>query len=291
VAVVDGPSGRSLLKWSGAENEHAEKLREEAAFYRTSDDSSYLPRYLSSGANFLEIEYVESTSLRHWLLNHDASPGELQTLFAAYADILDSIARVEQRKDISEKDLNLLQGSLNKLLLSGPMDAAPTPANKELAESYRKELSVVTRAYIKDKLSSAQDKLGQATIHGDFHLNNILVGPSGRLIVVDWENRRIGANLNDALYSAAMFYQLLDNADAQRQFAERLRKCQVLSDSNVRGVFFDLLDVFCDVIESNPRFHRTVRPESIARAHLHLAHAARNQSYNVRQQRFEDVRG
>jgi thiamine kinase-like enzyme len=144
--------------------------------------------------------------------------------------------------------------------------------NAKVGAIYRTLVTTKIRQFIGDQLQRLGPHRRRAVCHADLHLNNILVSADNRVYIVDWENRASTFFLVDALYSAAMIWQLLEGQPQRLKLLdERINSLAILANDEIRNFFWNILHIYQKAIATNPRFHDQVRPLKLAVAHSKFA--------------------
>lgn len=178
-------------------------LRQEIDFYRRFSPRWFLPELVSFGSDFMLIRYYRSSTLRAFLLSRQDRERTLR--------VLESVLRfVSEFYDpsnyfIDDATRKALVSRFRKLLCSGQMHLQRSRVEERFFKILSKPTGWMLYRYIRRRRFGP----GQA-IHGDLHLNNILVMDDLSIKVIDWENTCIGSPLVDLLYLFPMIHKRCD---------------------------------------------------------------------------------
>lgn len=272
VAVARRSGGnRSIVKWNGQNEEHRGKLAREIQYYKDEKGSRFRPALISSGEDYIELEYIEGVSLRRWLVEgKDHSTKEADRVFENYVGALNVMSDAASPSPSDCEDTVSMLGFLGRVLSSGPMDVRRSVVNDWIVNRYRRMVLEKAESIIATSFRSIADCAHHGWCHFDLHLNNVLVRPNGDIAIVDWENRRRSTLLSDAVYSSSMIYQLLGSDRRRQAFNIAMGGWKPMADASVRAAFCDMMALFAQAIAANSRFHDRFRPLSLARAHMLL---------------------
>jgi aminoglycoside phosphotransferase (APT) family kinase protein len=98
-------------------------------------------------------------------------------------------------------------------------DLASAHAGLEALIHERREISAATKTALLQRLAALPD--GDTLLHGDFHPDNVMITPQGRLYVIDWPNAARGHPLADVARTTIIFRvgQPLEASLAERLLA------------------------------------------------------------------------
>lgn len=210
-------------------------------------ESQYLVKCHKIGRNFILLDNFEGITLRHALRRRSdvSKVVPLKALFDSSRFFKDPCFRAtpaEIRK--------ALQGGLTRLLTSGPADVRELPlCHRKLARiisRVSKSLSGPLFSFTSRRLSLTATN----QIHGDAHLNNVLVNESGQIKWIDWENARAGSLSTDWLYFWAQVIALTSRSRLQSICEAEYARY----DLRNAGIFSVLLPLYISAAKSNHRF-------------------------------------
>lgn len=205
--------------------------------------------------NILATEYIEnSCTFREWLLEKtDKAMFEiyLQDFVSKYKLFLLRLNKIPMEKTMDYSNEKHLKNFFHKLMYTGPYGTKGYTVDKFI----RKILGVFLREYV----ANFQIKEDQYLVHGDFHLNNVLVSDRGEVYFIDLENVTYGsANIDLAYWYVQVWMLIYDD----REMTESLQKyTRLFFDMDVfnEEEFNKIVAVYQLAILLNRRFHRDGR--------------------------------
>lgn len=202
-----------ILKWNHPdEYEHLNKLSKEINFYKNNKDKGFLPKLIYFESNLMIIEFIESITLREWLINYISSlNGDVvDDKFKSKINILSNNLKELYLEANENVELNSTFKSLTtyfgKLCTSVPMSAPRNRIEFFLLRSNwiinkRNISKVIQSLWIQNNKGINNIESKSHSIHADLHLNNIIVPLKGEYIkIIDWENSTKGTIFEDINY-------------------------------------------------------------------------------------------
>jgi hypothetical protein len=155
------------------------------------------------------------------------------------------------RPNIQTQYLRLFSSQFNSLFFSVPEAKKSKMIAKWLRKLtyYRSYYSIKkVKSYFDSKYSEYKFSL----VHGDFHLNNILLR-GNRVFAIDWENTRIGPNQEDLLYSLSFILNLLHDKKHHKKYVYD-SFLNYISETNSNDYSISILDFLLLSISVNIDF-------------------------------------
>lgn len=248
-----------IAKWraNGADNER-ENLGKEAQFYVDRPYPEFIPCANNLVENLLLIEFIPSSTLRTFLVTLDiGNPEAIERAASVIRDVFRFFREAYSYNTfhISAESYGLLPEYIQRLCCSGPSDSPRYPIENRLN-------SVLSLAYKRKFRALARDlpvvEYSPVVIHGDLHLDNILVPSDGSAIkIIDWENVRKASPVLDFLYCTSMIRALLPPHPRLQQHLEtQIEQAFPEMPATSRNINRQLLAIFESLIATNSRFQR-----------------------------------
>lgn len=248
---IDESGKEVFIKWNGTSNKiHFDKLNFESYFYRVLSADNISPRYMYGENGFFILEYLrDSDTLRNFLLkstNQNIIITALENTMDAYIKFSEIIA--DHRDMLTERKFNdCFLECLASLLKSGPADS----------KFYRFE-SIFNKfiyLYMKKYIPKVSISTKSAIIHGDYHLNNILIGKDTRSYIIDLENFCIGYKEIELAYWYVQSWALLSNKPKVQKYLENRFTIMITELSLDRDLLDSIISCYKAAISFNRRFH------------------------------------
>ncbi len=261
-ALVRYPDGRRVVvKWADGD---APGLRREIEVYRTAEKLGYLVAPVVTEENLLVLEYVPSVTLRRWLLDYldglegDRVEGPFERLIDRYAALFEETYTASDFA-FGERTRETLINQYSRLFSSGPQGTALTPVERAVN---RLRYHVAARRLRRAAPPYKDGKAHEKRIHGDLHLNNLLVTEDQTLKLIDWENATFDSPFVDLIYSAVMVSGLLLRFENHLEcFEGRMARLVEGIGGDLRELFYHFYPPFKGAVSCNRRFlHSTKIP-------------------------------
>jgi len=270
--VKNTQNKKYFMKWihPSAQANHFTNLNNESTFLSSNSRLDFLPCVVHSERNILLLDFIESKSLRDWLIDYRRVIKNKETVsddFINFVKILinnlglfyfNSNKAVE-KSEISEYFLVLW----SKLLRSGPMKTKRGSIEQQLSIVLYKIFSRRVKRHVK-RLIVKSDNLGlyNKTTHGDLHLTNIIVSSNPRNIyIVDWEVvQKNGSWVNDIAFLYSNLFALLNGLPFHQQYLyDSFRK--MVQNQNPQNItlFNAFTRLFCHAALTNRNFLYKIR--------------------------------
>lgn len=240
----------AILKWCHPNSsiEQKSQFQKEQAYYTGNCKEKYLPRLYSTTENCLLIEYIESISLRQYLLK--ITDEKITDVCEVLDCILDKVQYLNIKYDSCALDLtdtaNRLTSAWKKLFLSTPMGTRRTKVEQYIARKLSPYFGlVVNRLFLRylEQTYNKQSKNNCSTIHGDLHNNNILVTADNNVLFIDFENVQVKQFwMLDLLYFLPMFFKLLQTKKQKEACQNILLKLEIFSSKEEQKLFYKCLN-------------------------------------------------
>lgn len=270
--LVKNIDSLQVLKWNKTHgfNEHFIKLNKEINFYRKNKNEQFLPKLIYYENHFLLIEHFDSNNLRKWIIEYISSKKkfenakginvEFKKVIENYFVALSSLKKLGIAS--KEKKINIeryVTRYFSKLFKSGPMNTSRPPIEERLSRSYFFVFYPLLKkraGKIEKKINENNLTLSKGIIHGDLHLNNILVQKEKADIkIIDWENISYNYTLFDLCYSFVMLYFLLYGFEEHQRYLFTKFKTYVKKNYPVeREIIFEILNLYYNAILTNRKF-------------------------------------
>ena len=249
---ISAEDGRPLfVKYNDEKAAGWNSFQKEKEIYSLLKGESYIPRVIYN-ENILAIEYIEdSCTLRELLLHDD----DTELFSHLIRDLIDKykafLRKINECPDRELKTLDAgkaLNSFLAKLLMSGPYGSKVYKIerfrNKCLYHLFRERYA-------------ARINLSENTraIHGDFHINNILVADR-KAYIIDLENVvRGNAAIELAYWYVQIWVLVYHNRDLLRILEKEIRSIFDMEMVDERE-FYTVVELYQKAILFNRRFHR-----------------------------------
>ena len=248
-SIKDGHS--LFIKYNDVNAAGWNSFQKEKGIYQFLKGDTSIPMVMYNEENILAMEYFEdSCTLREWLF-HNESAEEFSCLIRSalnkYRSFLVRINEYPGEMRTFEAD-NELRSFLAKLLLSGPYGSKVYKVerfrNRCLYHLFR--WAYASRIKLNDNAYA---------IHGDFHLNNILVN-DGEAYMIDLENVVRGNAAAELAYWYVQIWVLIHNnrelLDILEQEIRRIFEIEMLDE----GEFYTIVKLYQKAVKLNRRFHK-----------------------------------
>lgn len=202
--------------------------------------------------HILATEYIQNSStFRKWLLekaDKDMFAEYLQDIISKYKVFLLElkISLVAKQIEGCDKEIRL-ESFFNKLLFSGPFGTKTHKAEK----LRNKILKLFLRKYV-DNIRVKDDR---HLIHGDFHLNNILVSDGG-VYFIDFENVSYGSVSIELAYWYVQVWMLVYDDKEMTDILQKQTSSLFDMDFLNEDEFNKIVTLYQLAILLNRRFHR-----------------------------------
>lgn len=239
------------IKYNDPEGSGVHSFEKEKEMYRKLDGIPCVPRVIWS-ENVLATEYlVNSYTFREWLCansDKDIFSVYLKDILGKYKLLMKKINDVSSDGSDDFNDDKQLEIFFDKLLFSGPYGSTVHKIEKIRNKMFR--LYLTKKGVFADKIKSKK-----RLVHGDFHLNNILVGNNSAYII-DLENIDYGnANIELAYWYVQAWILIYENNEMVKILHEEIN-CVLESDLFDRSEFERIMNLYKVAIIMNCRFHR-----------------------------------
>ena len=270
--LVHKPDSRDryVIKWckKNAPRETLQGFNKELSFYKKYNERSYAPNLICAQERLLILEYIPGCTLREWLIRYvdrmhadDVSQSFrrlvdilLDKLEDLYLENLNSVhPRIHEQPD---KLISYLVSIYGKLYSSGPMGTSrgklESKISKHLGRIARRRVS----HFIQDLLRHGGTSTAQGLVHGDLHLNNMLITDDYDMKIIDFSNYSVnGFPLVDLLYFTAMVGAILRAHPKHKQYFKRqLSERLLLKLSGAAEYFERFLPIMELSVSINSRF-------------------------------------
>jgi hypothetical protein len=221
--LTDDAGEPFFAKWSSESDKfHKSLMNEKRAYDR--GWVSHAPALLTCEGGLLIFKYENTIQLREYL--HRVCCSTRESDLPSFSTVLSELVTVlretyfddgrETRSIDRSTVADSLVGNYQKLLTSGPQDSERSSIEYYLAASAGS--ATESRAWTRIYEWLEQVELHTQRIHGDLHLDNVLVDKeTGSILLVDWETARWGNELEDLTYCFAIIQQLLRAAPSKHR--------------------------------------------------------------------------
>lgn len=250
ISALDKDKRDVCIKWNESYNcLGITSLRKEMSVYRWLGKTDCVPRVVCN-EEILVTEYIkESITFREWILKND----DKESFSMFINEVVDKykvflMKLNERRRDEVEtlKTDTQLEGFLSKLLYSGPyltkIHAFERIRNSLLRKTIERKFDVD----ISDN---------NFMIHGDFHLNNILISDT-KAYIIDVENVIYGnCNIELAYWYVQVWVLIYDNCEFVKilnNAVEVLLRMKFFDEKQ----FWNVVKLYRMAILLNSRFHK-----------------------------------
>ncbi|MBN2193641.1 MAG: phosphotransferase [Polyangiaceae bacterium] len=251
--VTDGARRRYVAKWRTlAEAGSDDDLAREVEAYQDLARAPFVAQPVLCRPRLLVVEHVPSSNLRQFLLATMAHDPARTTRVLDHFFALFDEAYGYERFYFSRDTYLALFVLLKRLALSGPRG---TPRTQRRLANAACMLAPIRR--LRSEIPRLTfDVAAPVRIHGDLHLDNILVPTeSNDLKIIDWENSHFASPLLDFLYSTAMVGRLLSPHSAlHRRFETLLEQALSAMPTRAGDLARYFHGLFESVIATNSRF-------------------------------------
>ena len=244
--------GSSLfIKYNDVDAAGWNSFQKEKGIYRFLKGETSIPTVMYDEEDILAMEYFEdSCTLREWLLNRENAKEFsclIRSTLEKYRAFLAKMSEYPEEMGTLKAD-NELSSFLAKLLLSGPYGSKVYKAerfrNRCLYHLFRwiyaSRIKLTDNAY---------------AIHGDFHLNNILVN-DGEAYMIDLENVVRGNAAAELAYCYVQIWVLIHKNRELLDILEREIRSIFDIEMIDEGEFNTIIKLYQKAILCNRRFHK-----------------------------------
>ena len=171
-------------------------ISNEIDFYVENHMKHYIPVLNDYGDNYFILKYYKSITLLNYL-EKTVDKNEIKFILEKINEFIEDFYTVKPYHLNADVKKYLL-GCFTKLLTSGQYGRTRYQLSQHIAGIVNKIARKLLMLSIKEKHGNIQ------TIHGDLHLNNILVTNNNEILIIDWECTRRDSPLIDLMYLSAM---------------------------------------------------------------------------------------
>ena len=252
---VDSDGNKCFLKWNDSlesNSVHCVLMQKEEKVYKLLQNTNIAPRYLGGG--MFVTDYVDGgETLRKRLKKLLRQRQDEQALcllretfkkWKLFCEVVNMNGMIADQQDATV----LFDSYLMSLLVSGPIET-----KKNIFIHYRNRLLLsLFRLYLKNNLYKKLASIIPVSVHGDFHLNNIIVDSRDDVFLLDFENVKTGLTDIEMAYIIAQ----IDNiSEANDNFREKLvviiNELDLVKDCDI---YRKILKVYRKAIHFNKRF-------------------------------------
>lgn len=243
-----------MIKYNAEEYEEAYKsLYKEVEIYNILRDKKITPKLISSYPLFV-MEYIDSCTLRQYILiSWDSKENislAIKRVLEHYESMLASLEILKEKceKNPFDRQLSIF---LSKLMSSGPdgkhVFGIEKIHNRILGFYLRK-------CFIRKHFKNVAFK--ETVIHGDFHLNNEIIGAGDNIYIIDFENVVCGsATVELAYWYAQMWALLYENEEYENILNKEINKILV-REYFEQNMFWRVVSLYKVGVSMNSRFHK-----------------------------------
>ena len=246
---------RHFLKWNDTDENfahHRYLMEKEEQIYRLLKTTDISPRYI--GGDMFVTEYVEGgETLRNKLKevlrlgNENEALNLLHATFEKWQQFRKVVNR--HQEFVEKKNVNyIFNRYLSSLIVSGPIDTKWSRAmfyrNRILQLFFRIRYRKFGKTLLQGYPAEA--------IHGDFHLNNVMIDENRHVYLLDFESVKTGRSEIELAYFVVQLYQLKEGSDLFSRDVDILVDTMDLVEN--RNLYIAIKRIFCKAIKNNPRF-------------------------------------
>lgn len=199
--VINPRKKRFILKVVG-EKSLVHSQNEQKFYLEYGNQLSFVPKMIQCGPNYLLMEYYDTLSLRSFLLSQP-SEEDLDKVLLNLKNLITSFYKPESYY-VDSQVRQTLECQYRNLLVSGPQGQTRLLLIDYLFKGFARITSPLAKLTLPEICGVSQP------IHGDLHLNNILVEQRNlKLWIVDWENWCFGSSFEDIFYMSVMLEKIL----------------------------------------------------------------------------------
>lgn len=239
------------IKYNDAGGRGRDSLEKEKKMYQRLVGTLCVPAVIWN-ESILATEYINnSCTFREWLCEQDDRDRfsiYLNDTLQKYKVFLNKINDVSGNGFNDSGDNNQLEIFFDKLLFSGPYGTGIYKLEK-----FRNR--IIKYFLTKRKVFNNQAEAKKCLIHGDFHLNNVLVGDD-KAYIIDLENVSYGdANIELAYWYVQVWMLIYNNKEMIEILHKEIDK---MFDADLFNIdeFKKIVDLYRFAIIMNRRFHR-----------------------------------
>lgn len=256
ILVSNSKGSRYILKWEDISViGKSFSLCKEIAFYTKYENRfNFFPVLTDVDSNSIRMDYFDSITLREWLIDNKVQ--DIQLFQKAINNIiidLDLLYKTEISGNNKEINFNKFIG---KLMLSGPMNTKRTAIELTISRILNKLLGKLINPYFNLKyqqLFKAEKVKNFSLVHGDLHLNNVLINEQMDYKIIDWENAKNDFWILDLVYFLSNTIPLLENP-AKRYLLAQIET--IIFQNEKKGIVFfkRVLNIHIRAVCTNRRF-------------------------------------
>lgn len=254
--VFKGKNGEKLfLKWNDREQSHTPHrllMEKEENIYQILKQTDITPRYI--GGEMFVTEYIDDgltlrRTIKDLLLKgyDEQAINILQEVFCKWKRFRKEVGLKPKFVEKCEP-FYTYNRYLMSLLVSGPIE---TPKSIFIHYRNRVVLSIFRFHYNRRIIELLQNK-EKEIIHGDFHMNNVMIGKGGHAFLLDFENVRTGLAEIELAYMTAQVIHLTEaNESFNKRVLQMIDELDLVKDYNI---YKRILAIYKKAIAFNPRF-------------------------------------
>jgi len=184
VIVVEKSDYKYIIK--SIDDTASESIREkfcnEVKFYQN-NDLRFIPKYIHSNENVLQLEYIDGITFRNHLLKDMVTDSQIKSLFDETFELYTTA-----KKDSNHVNYSKVHTHLAVLATSGPIQTKDMfiPLSSKIMNWTILQVLKYKLHHVLKHIDIA--KLRNGFSHGDLHYNNILITNSGVIKLIDFEN-------------------------------------------------------------------------------------------------------
>lgn len=257
-----------FLKYNDKEADHLKhwkKLKYEQLIYSMLGESHLLSVFTDDKyKDFLITEYVDGVTFRTKMKElysneeYDALVDCIRDVFVCWNQSIHTFNTPDNRKTIKKNQVSskasksVFEIYLRSLYCSGPHG---TQINR--AELYRNRLllALKKRSISRELLKRLNLTEAESVpyIHGDFHANNVLIGNSEKVTILDYENVCKGYPEVELAYMYAQCALLFRNKRSVRKKTDRI--IDELGEIKDKELFWTVFKLYFEAVRKNHRFY------------------------------------
>jgi len=234
------------------------KFKTEQGFYRNNSSSS-IPKLIYFEKNIIILEYIDSLSLREYLIKREDKRKLLVSLFSS----LDKFKATLIDKDSMKNDFSNVYRYISVLCNSHPFQA------KNIQISFW-DISLNRIIYkllllkIKRILQQYDNKnLLNGFSHHDFHYNNILVSPNDEIKFIDFENIKYSGYFDfDVLFLLVLIDIYIEQSTEEYRILKNYLEALFLKDEVLKQVY----EVYKIAVSINKKFFLESNKKSLSKS-------------------------
>ncbi|MCL2718579.1 MAG: phosphotransferase [Lachnospiraceae bacterium] len=246
-----------ILKWNlSCKSLHIAKLKKEISYYREHQGENHIVPLSYAAENILVIEYFKGVSLRKWLESYldEQKTGTTDLVKQSFSNCVTSLLKslkmmykepLDKKAEFNEMAYQLCK-RFRQVCCFKPLNGA---YQSKFETKFCRWIYRIFRSLARTKIHHIVKKINTNDlyiIHGDLHLNNILIGlESNEAKIIDFEDVEPGFVLLDIIYLYSLFYYLLTGLPNHQLI---LRECfsGFIADNfpELNNSFFELANIF-----------------------------------------------